>query len=241
MKNILLTICSLGLAFVSNAQTIHLLIDGFDLTGSSYTYTIPVTNTNENKLHIDIANTTSSDMAIYVRKNVISATSGQQNSFCIGSCYPPSTMESTESYPLTSNDTTHAFYAEFSHGNAVGQTVVEYTVFDRGNSENTSKITVTFNVTSGGTAVLQPTHSISLTGFPNPATSGYISFKVEGLNSLENNRIVIRNILGVTVKSIDANSNLIRANIDDLPNGIYLYTLEQNGKNLATKRFLVRK
>lgn len=85
------------------------------------------------------------------------------------------------------------------------------------------------------------TADIQLTAYPNPATNGNISFKIEGLMFYNNAMIVIRNIVGATIKTAPVvSASPLQLNISDLPNGIYFYTLEQDGNQLLTKRFMVK-
>lgn len=229
-------------ASVANSQSLKLIIDGADYTGSSYTYTTSVNNTSEIKLHIQIANTSSNEVGVLVNKNVISAADNHVNSFCIGDCYPPTTNESTTVYNIAANDTTAVgvFYIEFEHGGSIGQSVIDYTIFERSDNSNSAQVRITFDVTEG-TAVETNSFANAFIAFPNPVTSGMVSFKVENFSNIEGSRIVVRNILGSTVKSVIISNNIVRLNVDDLPNGIYLYSLERNGVNVATKRFIIRK
>ncbi|MBR7068277.1 MAG: T9SS type A sorting domain-containing protein [Bacteroidales bacterium] len=82
---------------------------------------------------------------------------------------------------------------------------------------------------------------IQITAFPNPATNGNISFRVDGLMFYTNTLLVVRNILGATVYTTPVvNSTPIQISTAELSNGMYFYTLEQDGKQLITKRFMVR-
>lgn len=242
MKKTLLTTLLLVFATLANSQSLRLIIDETDYTDSSYTYTTSTNNTNEIKLHIQIANTGSEDVGVLVRKNVISAPDEHVNSFCIGDCYPPNINESQTAYNIAANDTTAigVFYIEFDHGGTAGQSVIDYTIFERSNNANSAQVQITFNVT-GETAIESNYFANAFTAFPNPVTKGMVTFKVDNIRNIEGSRIVVRNILGSTVKTINLNNNSVSLNVDDLPNGIYLYSLEQNGRNIATKRFIIRK
>lgn len=242
MKRILLLITIiLGTATLSQAQTLKLLVDGTDYSDSTYTYNVSTTGPNEVKLDILIANLSNSAVDVIVKKNQLEAAAGHVNSFCIGECYPPSTTESGV-YNIAANDTTNkgVFYLEFLHNGKKGVSRIEYTVQDRANSTNFKKIVIVFNVTDGS-SIHSPAMATRISAFPNPVTSGEITFKVDGINDFTGTKIIIHNILGAKIKAIDLSSNLIKLNVSDLPNGIYLYSIEQKGRNLATKRFLVRK
>lgn len=83
--------------------------------------------------------------------------------------------------------------------------------------------------------------TLQVTAYPNPATNGHITFRVEGLQGFDEATLVIRNILGATIKTTTVNSTSpIQMNIAELPNGLYFYTIEQNGKQIVTKRFMVK-
>lgn len=78
--------------------------------------------------------------------------------------------------------------------------------------------------------------------YPNPiANTATIDYSLGDLNSSA--RIVILNILGnqVLEHELPASENSIKIPTDQLTNGIYFYTLQLNGKNVATKKMVVRK
>ncbi|MBQ9471029.1 MAG: T9SS type A sorting domain-containing protein [Bacteroidales bacterium] len=86
------------------------------------------------------------------------------------------------------------------------------------------------------------TTTLQATAYPNPATGGHITFRVDGLQGFAEASLVIRNILGATIKVAAVSSTApTQLNIAELPNGLYFYTIEQNGKQLLTKRFMVKK
>lgn len=83
---------------------------------------------------------------------------------------------------------------------------------------------------------------ISLEAYPNPAVqSATIKY------SLPSNQgrlsLVVRNILGKEVKTIELGSSLSGKqiiNTSDLPNGVYFYSIIDEGRTISTKKLIVK-
>lgn len=77
--------------------------------------------------------------------------------------------------------------------------------------------------------------------YPNPATHG-ASLNIPVNTNSNNSRIIIRNILGQTIMSIDnipQGNGVYEINTRELQAGIYFYTLE-SGNNVTTKKFTIQ-
>ncbi len=78
--------------------------------------------------------------------------------------------------------------------------------------------------------------------YPNPvSTTASIDYTLyDGLNPAT---VSIHNILGdrVLELKLDQSETNLKIPIEQLPNGIYFYTLQLNGKGVTTKKFVIRK
>ncbi len=74
---------------------------------------------------------------------------------------------------------------------------------------------------------------------PNPVDS-YLEFTFEGLRPQDHNSLSIFNIAGQQVKYIDHPQEQLTVEVQDLPEGLYLYLLQNaDGKTLVMDRFAV--
>ncbi len=171
---------------------------------------------------------------------------GHDAYFCWGvDCYPTSVLVATDTVDLMPNqiDSTFIGYlTPYALGPAVdGISTMKYRIWNI--TDTADKFEKIIVYVAGNVSSLS--HSKINGGdvyvYPNPAST---SLKlVYGDVEAESGRVIIRNVLGSSVmsKDIDLKSNMTELDLTDLPNGIYLYTLEIEGSAAVTKKFTVRK
>jgi hypothetical protein len=78
--------------------------------------------------------------------------------------------------------------------------------------------------------------------YPNPASQS-ASFDYVLLNPSVEAKITIRNVLGnvVAERLLDVHQQTVSININHLVTGIYFYTLSLDGKNIVTKKLIVKR
>jgi len=85
--------------------------------------------------------------------------------------------------------------------------------------------------------------NVSLSVFPNPAPAhSKINVSYTLADNNDNNRLVIRNIMGVMVMNIPLNSydNNITIDISDLNSGVYFYAIENKNRISIAKKLIVK-
>lgn len=122
---------------------------------------------------------------------------------------------------------------------------VRYLIFDTDNPSNALERKLTFHVQGefpAGIMFQRPDMKIS-NAYPNPiVSSASIDYSMDTFED-HAARIVVMNLLGNKVMEFELMSGEHSINIptDELSNGIYFYTLQLDGKNVATKKIVVRK
>lgn len=77
--------------------------------------------------------------------------------------------------------------------------------------------------------------------YPNPSTN-FVNFDYYLPSQTKQAKIVIHNILGSIVGQYELKQdNKIKISVNDLKSGVYFYTITVGNKNLATKKFIVRR
>lgn len=79
-------------------------------------------------------------------------------------------------------------------------------------------------------------NSVAVAAYPNPASEEVV-FNLGNVNA--GAKLVLRDMSGRTVKMVDAQAE-VRMDVDGLNAGVYFYTLEENGKAIATRKLVVR-
>lgn len=83
----------------------------------------------------------------------------------------------------------------------------------------------------------------TVNAYPNPSR-GEVVFTLSQSNS-EGYKIRISNAIGRTIKTIEVKdlgiSSQIEANLTELPNGLYFYSLLANDKMVETKRLILQR
>ena len=77
---------------------------------------------------------------------------------------------------------------------------------------------------------------MAVAAYPNPASEEVV-FNLGNVNA--GAKLVLRDMSGRTVKMVDAQAE-VRMDVDGLNAGVYFYTLEENGKAIATRKLVVR-
>ena len=90
--------------------------------------------------------------------------------------------------------------------------------------------------------LVKPIVALNVDAYPNP-TSNNVSIKYSLPSNYTNGKIVIRNMIGKTLKSInvkEGTSGKHTISTADLPSGVYFYSLMGNERTLSTKKLVVK-
>ena len=122
---------------------------------------------------------------------------------------------------------------------AKGNSVIRYVFFNNDNPTDTVCVNVTFYANPSG--IESRPFSVGISNpYPNPANNHTV-FDYS-LQSGNEGKLIIRNLLGSTVNEINlqGNSGNVTLNTSDLPDGIYFYTLLVNEQSRSTRKLIVK-
>jgi hypothetical protein len=242
MKKIILTtfLASMTVLF-SMAQSSFKIMDptGLDVTGT--TVNVYDTINASYSGNFNIKNTSSVGVQTKLRKEEISNVAAGQSSICFaGTCYgsglyvsPCKTDSAGKSVLMTADFTFGPLYSNPS-------ATIRYTVYNCNNVNDSATFVIVYNPSPTGINNYALHFNIS-EPYPNPAGSVLnLDYKVS--NKVVSSSIEVYNLLGNHVKTVDLTeaNGTVKMDVSDMESGMYFYTLQLNGKGVATKRFIVR-
>ena len=189
--------------------------------------------------HIFVGNTTNAAIDVIVKKVEISLIPGTMNTFCWGLCYPPNVYVSP---PFTVNANTIDSINFSGHYNPLtfaGASVIRYVFYDQANPNDSVCVNVTYDALYVGINN-QSAKNILSGAYPNPANNT-VNFDYS-LNSENAGFVIIRNLVGSVVKksALTSAEGKLSVFTGDLPEGIYFYSLDVDGKAMSTRKLIVR-
>jgi hypothetical protein len=190
-----------------------------------------------------LKNGTDQDLRIAAARETLSAIDGTENSFCwSGNCYSTMTDTSLAEYDMlipAGQTSADVFSGHYTHNNKYGETMVKYTLFERGNVENNATIVVIFKYSLTGVGAGAEKNSVS-DAYPNPATSMVnIDYNLSNASSAS---VKIVNLMGSVVKSVNLSTGSNKTSIDvsDLTQGVYFYSVLVDGNVYKTRKLIVK-
>ncbi|MCX6247895.1 MAG: T9SS type A sorting domain-containing protein [Bacteroidetes bacterium] len=189
--------------------------------------------------HIFVRNNTDTRIDVIVKKVEISLIPGSMNTFCWGLCFPPDVYVSPPKTIEANTTDSIDFSGHYNPLTIVGESVIRYVFYNGANPNDSVCVNVTYNALEVGVQNKYAKNTLS-GAYPNPANST-VNFEYS-LNSGVAGSVIIRNLLGTVVKSSaltgsEGNLSIITG---DLPEGIYFYSLDVDGKALTTRKLIVR-
>ncbi|MCX6243572.1 MAG: T9SS type A sorting domain-containing protein [Bacteroidetes bacterium] len=189
--------------------------------------------------HIFVTNTTAHAISVIVKKVELGVVTGTMNTFCWGLCYPPNIFVSPPmAVPGNFTDSIN-FSGHYNPLGFSGVSRIRYVFYDEANPLDSVCVNVSFGAFPVG--VQEPLAKTALgNAYPNPANTA-VNFSYS-VNTGEAGSIIIRNVLGSKVKEITLINpeGKISVPVSDLPEGIYFYSLNQDGKALFTRKLIIK-
>jgi hypothetical protein len=186
-----------------------------------------------------VRNNSAQAINVVVKKVEITILPGTLNSFCWGLCFPPNIFVSPPKSigPLTTDSSD--FSGHYNPLGVLGASVVRYVFYDEANPSDSACVNVSFHAVPVGIHNLA-SKSLLGSAYPNPANST-VSINYT-LSTGDAGSILLRNVLGTLVKEIDLSGNegRVSAFVGDLPEGIYFYALQVDGKAVGTRKLIIR-
>jgi len=192
-----------------------------------------------------IYNDTDSPMKVGIRKTIIEASAHFEASFDFeGVSYAPTIMElpeedridigPMEGYPMIAK-----FMAVNDELQAVdGSITVKYEIYSD-ESEAIANLTIIFN--NGEKSIISFDKQYETSVYPNPVTD-VANFNYQLPEGLANATLNVFSCVGNKLKEMNlpVGENNVSVSVSDLPSGIYIYSINNNGRIIATNKFVVK-
>lgn len=189
--------------------------------------------------HVFVRNNTANAMNVIVKKVAIDTLPGTLNSFCWGLCFPPNVYMSPP-FNLNGNTTDSVnFSGHYNPLTFAGTSIIRYVFYVQGNPSDSVCVNVSYDALYDGISNPAPRNMLS-GAYPNPANN-MVNFDYS-LNTGNNGTVILRNLVGSVVREsvLTGAAGKISVLTGDLPEGIYFYSLNVDGKAITTKKLIVR-
>ena len=171
-----------------------------------------------------LRNTSSQTKRVVWQRNIISLPNGWQSLVCdINQCWTSGVSASPDTIVLAANGTSN-LDAYIRPNQISGSATIELKATEVGNAANTVTGRYLFTTTTNTREVSKNSNLLKI--YPNPTTDYFMLNDDGDVIS----RIVIYNIIGRQVRSFNAVDNF-KYSVNDLPEGIYIVRLLNNGGN----------
>ncbi|MCS7072942.1 MAG: T9SS type A sorting domain-containing protein, partial [Bacteroidia bacterium] len=188
-----------------------------------------------------IQNTSNTPLNMLVKRIANNLTTGHKSFFCWGIyCYAPTTSISPDTLVIPVGQTNTSFKARLRPFDAAnpygypGNSSVTYRFINIGNDS----VEVTFYYTIGSSSIdknISETYMLS-SPYPNPSSEfTRIEYSVPNTASLKIYDFFGRQLRNYPIK----NNGSVTVDVSNLSSGIYFYSIEANGKTIATKKLTV--
>lgn len=191
-----------------------------------------------------VINNTGSTMDIKVKRFGDQNSCFANNQFCWTICYAPATSISPDPITVTSYDSTNAFHGWMTPDGNEGCCFLKYRFYNANDTNVFSDVTIKYcfssDCLSASLGVEESYNSSSLVLYPNPAQD----LLTAEFGSIENNGLItLTDITGKVVRTsvLGDHSNKHVFNLEGLKDGVYIYTLFNNGKTISTKKVIIKK
>jgi hypothetical protein len=175
-----------------------------------------------------------------VERSIVNLVPGHLEFFCTSVfCYPPGT-DVTSSADTIEAGTSSLFYGDVIPNNIPGTSSIYYKFYNLDDPTDSASITLNYAFTTVGLSDLKSSPALSAPS-PNPA-DGFTVFTYNVQENLANDRLVVYNMLGSLVKSIDVpgTNGVLVISTADLRSGVYFVSYQQNnGKLNSTTKLVV--
>lgn len=187
-------------------------------------------------VELDVTNTSNNTINVLIQRYENDMLPGTSSGICWGLCYPPSTGLTPTALPIDAGQTNDSdFSGHYYPGNAIGMSTISYVFFDENNENDSTMVVVHFDGMPTG---INDVNAVSAVAYPNPAQDQVvISLDQNSTNALN---FELLSLDGKLIESQATSSGSASFNTTTLENGIYLYRVLENGKQIYSNRVIVK-
>jgi len=189
-----------------------------------------------------VQNISQNFLEVRAKRSVQQNVQGAINYFCWGVCFDENTNISpiSVSQDMNAGDINNTFYAHYRPQNNAGEAIIQYCFFDAADPTDETCQTVSYCVDCTQSVTEQSMDIEVGEIYPNPLKAlGSISYNLP--STPKNAKLFIYNMVGEVVKesTITSKNGVILINGADFESGIYLYSIQMDGKASAMKKLVV--
>lgn len=193
------------------------------------------------KIPLKIKNNTDRPQFYVIRKVRSDLGESQKGYFCLdNNCLEPTIVEFSKK--VEPGETINLYYS-IESGLMSAQNSLKFEIFPKGNSAEGIEHNVSLTVDERVQRFLYQSREITIHDvYPNPVQDqAVIDYKITGDQIKA--KIVLHNVLGKPLGDYELPNDDVRIKIliDDLPSGVYFYTLYLNNNGVFTRKIMVRK
>lgn len=193
--------------------------------------------------YVNVTNNAAAALDVKVKKVEIELLDNTMNTFCWGeSCFPPAIFVSPNSITIEPGATEDSFRGEYYPQGNIGTSTMMYVFFDANNPDDSVSVYVDYTAGYVGLEEDPVANKPEVNAYPNPANAfTNIEYALPSIHQGQS-RIVVRNVLGEIVKEVQLNKRKgkIQFDVNDLKQGVYLYSLVLENEQLITRKLIVR-
>ncbi len=194
--------------------------------------------------YAQVKNNSANFITVKVKRTINSLAPSHVSNFCFGGvCYTSNVSVSTFSVDINPNSmadsTNGTLRADLNPAGVDGVSEVTYCAYNVDNESDSVCITFHYNAGPIGINELLGGNKFLSNAFPNPAD--HSSVVAYNLSYVRNAQIVISNMLGSALSKIQLfeKAGSVELPIGSLPEGVYYYTLMNDGKPVVSKRLMI--
>jgi hypothetical protein len=193
------------------------------------------------KIPLKIKNNTDRSQFYVIRKTRSDLGESQKGYFCLdNNCLESTIVEFSKK--VEPGETINLYYS-IESGLMPIQSNIKFEIFPKGNSAESIEHNVSLTVEERVQRFLYQSREITIHDvYPNPVQDqAIIDYKIS--SDQIKAKIVLHNVLGKPLGDYELPNDDIRIKIltDDLPSGVYFYTLYLNNNGVFTRKIMVRK
>jgi hypothetical protein len=238
MKKLILITALAFLTITINAQSLALLEPMTQVNGT----VAELGATGELVAEWGVQNISENFLEVRAKRSVQQNVQGAINYFCWGVCFDENTNVSPVSVnqDMNAGDINHTFYAHYRPQNNAGEAIIQYCFFNAADPTDETCQTVSYCVDCVQSVSELNTEIEVGEIYPNPLKGlGSISYNLP--STPKNAKFVIYNMVGEVVKesAVTSKNGILFINGADFESGIYLYSIQMDGKSSAMKKLVV--
>ena len=224
-------------ALVVNSQSLQLADSTGPIANNSNVFKHGDANAEEIVSHIFVKNVAGSAVSVLVKKVELITLGNTMNALCWGVCFPPDIFVATDPIEIGAGLTDSLNFSGHYYPQGVsGITTIRYVFFDERNPSDSVCVNVSYSTFPLG--IDNTASSAGITAYPNPANQTAHFDVPQGIAA--GSRILVRNLLGNVVMDAPALPGKLSLDTEGLASGVYFYTLLENGRQVSTRKLLIR-